>query len=262
MESDGGERRRLTNDPWVEVTPRWSPDGTRLAFACSTDEEGNFDLYVWSVGGARKQVTATTDCESSPAWSPDGRRIFFSANDCDEGGSTIRIVDLDDGDVEEIAGRHGWLDLSPDGGSLVYGVPRSRDSFLDVGLWRSKADGTGATDITPADVSAASEPTWSPDGRRIAFVAPSGDMEATDPVRWNEDIYVTDISGTTLRRITTTPGNDHWPPAWSPDGRTLVYSADGLKNKAGVLMAVDLRTRKMTRLTEPGSDALFPTWRE
>jgi Tol biopolymer transport system component len=262
IKPDGGQRRRLTNDAWMEVTPRWSPDGTSLAFACSTTEDGNFDLYVTSVGGSRDQVTATADCESSPAWSPDSSQIFFSANDCGDGPSTIRVLDLHNGEVEEITGHDSWFDLSPDGDSLVYGVPRSSGSFLDVGLWRSSADGIGANEITPAGIAAASEPTWSPDGRRIAFVAPSGDMDATDPVLWNEDIYVADSSGGELRRITSSPGNDHWPPAWSPDGRTLVYSADGLRNKAGILTAIDLRSREMTSVTKPGSNALFPTWRE
>jgi Tol biopolymer transport system component len=261
IEPDGDERSRLTRDPWTELTPRWSPDGTRLAFACSTTEDGNLDLYVLASDGSREQVTATSDCEVSPAWSPDGQRIYFSANDCDDGPSTIRVVDVAGGDAREILRIGGWFDLSPDGDFLVYDVPRSPDSFLDVSLWHSNAAGGAATEIHPAGVPASYEPAWSPDGRRIAFVAPSGDMDAADPVDWNEDIYVTDPSGTELRRVTSSGGNDHWPPAWSPDGRTLLYSADGMANRHGVLTAVDVRTLETTPLTKGGSSALFPTWR-
>jgi Tol biopolymer transport system component len=74
-------------------------------------------------------------------------------------------------------------------------------------------------------------------------------------------MHVTDSDGETLRRITSSEGNDHWPPAWSPEGNTLLYSADGPQNKSGVLMRVDLDTLETEAMTQPGSNALFPSWR-
>ena len=58
---------------------------------------------------------------------------------------------------------------------------------------------------------------------------------------WNEDIWVMDADGTEARKVVTTEGNDHWVPAWSPDGGYLMYSADGEENE-GEIARVDLKS--------------------
>ena len=75
---DGSEHRPLTTGTYSDSFPRWSPDGTRLAFV--SDRDGNSQLYVrWMDTG---QTAKVTDLENAPAgisWSPDGRQIAFTS---------------------------------------------------------------------------------------------------------------------------------------------------------------------------------------
>lgn len=259
---DGSDAQPLTRDDAVEWTPSWSPDGGRLAFACARSQDGQSDLFVMDADGTdRERLTDSPDsCEASPTWSPAGDRLFYASGTCD-GPQGIWTMAADGGSQRQVVEEAGWPALSPDGERLVYDRPRSADSFLDASLWMSSDSGEGATEVGPASVPAAYEASWSPDGTQVAFVVPSGDPSAEDPVKWNEDLYVMDADGTSVRRVTRTPGNDHWPAAWSPDGTRLAYSADGLENATATLTVIDIRTGVTTALTEPGTNALFPTWR-
>lgn len=73
---DGTGRRQLTTLKAVSITPAWSPDGSRIAFA--TDADGSYDIYTIGVDGnaPRNETTGPTE-DFEPAWSPDGRTIVF-----------------------------------------------------------------------------------------------------------------------------------------------------------------------------------------
>ncbi|WP_435771812.1 TolB family protein [Nocardioides sp. SYSU DS0651] len=262
VRADGTDAVRLTDDALLEITPAWSPDGRRIAFACATGEDAQYDLYVMDADGSRRRrVTATPECEETPRWSPDGARLYFTGGPCG-GAHAVAVVDVDGTDRAELAPVGSWPALSPDGRRLLYDVPIEGGTFLETTLWSVGVDGGKPAELGPAGLPAAYESSWSPDGERIAFISPTGDVTAEDPPRWGEDVFVMRVDGTGVRRLTRTPGNDHWPPAWSPDGRFLVYSADGAANEDGVLTRIDVDTGETRALTQPGRHALFADWRD
>jgi TolB protein len=259
---DGGEPAQLTGGPANEVMPAWSPDGSQIAFVVSEDlDTGPNRIYVLDTeDNELRSLTPTDQCASNPSWSPDGGTILYLAGEC--GGEAFASVMSSEGahprsitDVPVL-----WPDWSSQG-RIVYQaqVPGSSDSALFV------ADDTGADPrpVDTGDLPSGYEATWSPEGDRIAYVAPTGDPENEDASKWNEDIFVVDAEGTGARRVVGTLGNDHWPPAWSPDGRQLLYTADGPGNTStlGTLMLVDLDTGHLEPLAATPCQCLFPDWR-
>ncbi len=80
MNADGSDVRRLTDSPFGDTLPSWSPQGTQIAYQ-SLLEEGNWEIYVMHVDGSNKRnLTQNPAIDISPSWSPDGRRIAFETN--------------------------------------------------------------------------------------------------------------------------------------------------------------------------------------
>jgi TolB protein len=81
----------LTDDASRDVFPRWSPDGSSIAFA--SDRDGDLDLYLMAPDGSDiRQLTSDQGDEWLPAWAPDGRRVaYVSGRD----GQHIRVIDAD-----------------------------------------------------------------------------------------------------------------------------------------------------------------------
>ena len=79
MNEDGTGQTRLTNNIADDVSPSWSPDGTRIAFVSSRD--GNYEIYIMNPGGiGQTRLTNNIFSDVNPSWSPDGTRIAFVSN--------------------------------------------------------------------------------------------------------------------------------------------------------------------------------------
>lgn len=256
MRQDGSDAVQLTNAPGAEGMASWSPDGTRLVFMSAADLESNGDICVINADGTDwRHLTDTRNVfETTPSWSPDGTQIVYGIWSGDR--HEIHVMDSDGGGSRRVASNGNWPSWSPDGQHIVFSASTGR-SAQD--LWTINRDGSGLS-LLADGVSELTEPAWSPDGEAIAFVSSSNDPDAADSVEWNEDIYVMDAAGGPSERITSLPGNDHWPPAWSPDGRQLAFTADGKEN-VGEIVVVDLMTLAVTNLTDSEAHDAFPAWR-
>ncbi len=112
----GARPVRVTDDPWIEIDPAWSPDGSRLAYA--SDRAGQVDLWVRDVASGEER-RITDGGGTLPTWSPDGSRIAFIGGG--RSADRVQIVDVETGDARIVrtglnrAGRPTW---SPDGSHL------------------------------------------------------------------------------------------------------------------------------------------------
>jgi dipeptidyl aminopeptidase/acylaminoacyl peptidase len=217
---DGRQQTRLTRSTSGEHAPRWSPDGRTIAFLSDRDDPHEVG-QLWLLdraGGEPERVTSLPGGVSDLAWSPDGRRIALIVSDPDP---DARVA----GDTTDVPPKPIVIDR------FVFkedetGWLRDQHDHLwlyDVGSRAVTQLVSGATDEAL--------PSWSPDGRSIAFVS----RRRPEPDRTdNFDLYVVGATpGAEPRQLTTFAGPDLHPgwgsrgPSWSPDGSLIAYVQGG-----------------------------------
>lgn len=253
VDAAGGEPEPLIDGPDIETFPAWSPDGTRIAYVTGSTF-GDGDVWVANADGSdARQLTDRPGREWALAWSPDGRRLAFVTTD---GGSQVWTLVVDE-DVppRAIVPAH-WPSWSPQGDQLVITVG---DSF-SAGALAAIDIIEGGTRALPIELPNASEGTIAHDGR-VAFVSSASDYADRDPATWNEDIWLFTPGGDAPVQLTFTPGNDHWPPSFSPDGAWLAYTSDALPPEAtGRIAVVPTAGGEPRYLTDGTAYDGFPAW--
>jgi dipeptidyl aminopeptidase/acylaminoacyl peptidase len=223
---DGSEQLQLTSSPDGESSPRWSPDGKYLAFVASrgTDEEKKKGGQIWLLNRAGGEAHKLSDVKggvSDIQWSPDSTRIAFTHDDEDP--------------ADEPEKMDGWKrKTAPPIVIDRYHFKQDRAGYLKhlythIGVFDVAARTHKM--ITSGGNADDASPSWSPDGRQIAFLSKRGHA---DPDRTsNEDLWIVEArDGAVPRQITKTAEGEGGRPAWSPDGSRLAVLL-GDVDKAG-----------------------------
>lgn len=220
---------QLTVDPASDIQPVFSPDNQRVAFA--SNRTGNWDIWVVDVHGGRPiQVTDTPMQEVHPSWSPDGSQIVYSALAETTRQWELWITTADENGTSKAIGRGVFPEWSPRLGENVILFQRARqrgDRWFS--LWTVEliaGEPQNLTELASSADFALIAPSWSRDGRFIAYTAVEG-SSPSDPEfsssGQTSQIWVIDRSGGTRTRLTDGAGRN-FSPAWSPDGRVFFTS--------------------------------------
>ena len=230
---DGSGRTNLVSGFETEMWPTWSPDGRSLAFAGGAPDASP-GLYVASVDDANTGETAdglaveprliVDGVEGAISWSPEGDRLAFVR----QSPGDVWVVRTDGSQPTRLVGGR-WFHVawSPSGDALALaGAPGAGSEIEEPhGIYIVRQDGTGLRRLTASSETAEDAgydffPSWSPDGRTIAFVRNS----ELDDITLESDLYMVGTEGSRLRRLTDLPGIDT-VPVWSPDGKRILFSS-------------------------------------
>jgi TolB protein len=239
MDYDGANQHPLTTLHTISLTPRWSPDTSRIAFTCFAPARGivSPQICMYSVD-ANKVITFPRyrGTNASPAWSPDGSHLMFSSSML--GNPELFVTDASGGTPKRLTFANG-ASTSPawnpkTGQSVVFvsdrgGIPK---------LFMMNADGTNSAEIDLPDKGYLIDPAWAPNGQILAFSwrRPEG----------NYDIYLMDASTHQLVELTRDSARNE-RPSWAPDGRHIVFeSTRGGSRQIWTMLADGSQARQLT----------------
>jgi TolB protein len=273
---------------WISGRPGYA--ASRLLFL-GTDRR----IYqIDSDGWGTRPVTPGGVSAFAPAWAPDGRRFAYSV--LRGGRGAIVVQDLAGGGQTTVPGTANGLNFSPsfsgDGRSVAYShaAPDGTTHIYAANV----ADGCCERRLTAGQFADNLTPTYSPDGRRIAFISTKpgtpqlyvmgadgtdqealapfdyGETGATQAPDWSPDgasvifhrdvsrapqIFVVDVAGQRVRQVTS--GGRNTDPTWAPDGRHIAFVSD--RSGARQLWVIDMETGRVRQLRTPGAVRL-PAW--
>ncbi len=264
-----GDSFQLTRSPKSDHSPRWSPDGSHIAFISSRDGVSNIYLMCLK-GGEAKKITDSKTNLYSPIWAKDGKHILCGSRVLPEGKTDIENWTKDDlprckaRTINRLLFRQ-WDRWLGDKRNHVFLVTIADGSMKDLT--------PGDFDTPPVSLSSDHDFDISPDGKEICYVKNTDPMLATST---NHDLFIANVETLDEKKITTNPALDTHPH-YSPDGRYIAYAAMekvGYEADRKVLVVYDRIEGKHTRLTDsldrsveqilwgPDSKALFFTVRE
>jgi Tol biopolymer transport system component len=256
MNADGSDPVRLTNEPYDDYYPAWSPDGSQIAYYVHLSWQSWALVVMNADGSGRRQITegaGCVTCAMAPYWSPDGTQIGFTIEPdprptCETKSTELGIINADGTGCRWVT-TTPWSEMfsgwSRDGAWILFTSTEGGSEQVCV----MSSDYANARRLTDGP-STSNMPAWSPDGTRIAFVS---DRDG------NSEIYVMATDGSDVTRITFDPAHDALP-CWSPDGMEIVFSSDS-GGRTLDIYAVALDGSGIRRLTSGPGYNYEATWR-
>jgi TolB protein len=258
MNADGSMIKSLTDLPFEDMDPVWSPDGKQIAFVSNNGSGSKVvnTLFIMNADGSGEhQLTRGIGSCHHPAWSPDGKTISFSYEYNRQ--SEIDLINVDGTNFKRLVSdlnMNGYPDWSPDGKQLAFSSSVWNEHRTKLGtsdIYFVNLDGTNLTKLTssPADDYS---PAWSPDGKKLAFVSKR---------HGSADIYIVHMEDKIAKQITLNSESDEDHPTWSPDSNFIAFDSNR-DNPLGDIYRMDVNMGEWKRLTfsEGKAKAIQPDW--
>ena len=279
INADGTNQVQLTFGERGESSPRWSPDGRRIAFLSRRGDDTHVQLYLLDAeGGEARRVMAHPTAPSDITWAPDSRLVFFTAPVAPSPAAAEKkrlqddvfafeetnfehehlwVVDLDGKTTRITYGDYSVTDytLSPSGSRIA--MTRAPSPLLEhmrfSEAWVMDTNGGNAVRLTTNEV-AESEPQVSPDGTQVLFTADANDR--FEPY-YNDRLFVVPVSGGAARVLLPDAPYQVSNAQWTPDGTAVAFVANhGVHTQ---LLQVHVATGRVTTLTS--GDHTVGAWR-
>ncbi len=210
MDYDGYGAKDITRDKSINLSPAWSPDGSKICYTSYKD--GNPNLYLLNLRtGTQTLLSNLQGLNSAPSWSPDGRQIALTLTK--DGNAEIYILEVEKKKLRRLTFNRA-IDSSPSWSPSGREIAFTSDRSGSPQIYIMDSDGVNVRRLT-FEGSYNASPNWSPRGDKIAYVSRTES---------GFDIFTIDVTGENMMRLTQNSGSNE-DPSWSPNGFALIFSS-------------------------------------
>lgn len=244
MDYDGGRQERLAKG-FLDLAPRWSPDGESLLFVSFPRRSAPPVLAVVS-NERRSQLFASDGMLFPASWSPDGKKVAFSSTR--DGNAEIYVMNADGTHMTRLTD-HPGIDVSPTWSPTGKELAFTSDRTGSPQIYIMDQEGLNLRRVSPRG-SYNAEPAWSP-SLEVSEIAYASRIEGAV-----FDVVVQDLLTNQIRQLTSQRGLNE-SPSWAPNGRHLVFTST--RTGDSQLFTVNRDSSKLRQITFEGSSRT-PGW--
>ncbi len=246
-----------TGNGFFDRFPDWSPDGTKIVFGRTTFTVSS-KIYVMNADGSNATPLTSSAGDQQPSWSPDGTKIAFVSGR--DGNDEIYVMNADGSNQTRLTSNASFdfdPTWSPDGTKIAFTSTRDFPGITGniangFEVYVMGADGSNPIRLTNNSASDV-QPSWSPDGTRIAFTTQRTGLPL---------VFVMNANGSNQVNITQSTTLDSADPEWSPDGTTIAFTSFNRvgQTNAGEVFFMNADGSNIRRITTASFDEHDLSW--